>query len=289
MDWDDLRLVLAIGRAGTLSGAARALGVNYSTVFRRINGIEKDNKLILFERHPHGYVMTEAGESVVRHAERMEEEANAVSRELLGTDARLSGRIRLTAPEGVTRYALMTHLETFSKRHPDIELDLIITSSSLYLERNEADLAVRVGKRPPENYIAREVCKFSFGTYGSPEYIEKNRHLAPLEHRFVEHRDDPKPWWASERDRLNIVFKSDSSMANIDAVRRGLGLLSTPHIVGSRVPGLQRIDLPVKEVERTMWLLMHPDLRGTARVKALMNHLLTELQKEKGAFIGQDC
>jgi molybdate transport repressor ModE-like protein len=289
VDWDDLRLVLAIGRAGTLSGAARALGVNYSTVFRRINGIEKDNKLILFERHPHGYVMTEAGESVVRHAERMEEEANAVSRELLGTDARLSGRIRLTAPEGVTRYALMTHLETFSKQHPDIELDLIITSSSLYLERNEADLAVRVGKRPPENYIAREVCKFSFGTYGSPEYIEKNRHLAPLEHRFVEHRDDPKPWWASERDRLNIVFKSDSSMANIDAVRRGLGLLSTPHIVGSRVPGLQRIDLPVKEVERTMWLLMHPDLRGTARVKALMNHLLTGLQKEKGAFIGQDC
>ncbi len=76
-------------------------------------------------------------------------------------------------------------------------------------------------------------------------------------------------------------------LVNIDAGRRGLGLISTPHIVGSRVSGLQRLDLPVKEVERTMWLLMHPDLRGTARVKALMNHLLTELQKEKGAFIGK--
>ena len=287
MDWEDLRLVLAICRAGTLSGAARALGVNYSTVFRRISAIEKENKLRLFERHRHGYVMTEAGEAVMRHAERMEEEANAVSRELLGTDTRLSGTIRLTAPEGVTRYALMPLLETFCKEHPDIDLDLVITSSSLYLERNEADLAVRVGKRPPENYIAREVCKFSFGIYGSPDYIAKNRDLAPLEHRWVEHRDDPKPWWATEKDRVNIVFRSDSMMVNNDAVRRGMGLLSTPHIVGSRDPTLQRIDLPVKEVERTLWLLMHPDLRGTARVKALMNHLLTGLQEQRDAFVGR--
>lgn len=287
MDWEDLRLVLAICRAGTLSGAARALGINYSTVFRRISSIERANKLRLFERHRNGYVMTEAGEAVMRHAERMEEEANAVSRELLGTDTRLSGSIKLTAPEGVTHFALMPHLESFCKQHPDIELDLIITSSSLYLERNEADLAVRIGKRPPQNYIAREVCKFSFGTYGSPDYIAKNRHLTPLEHSFVEHRDDPRPWWASDKDRVKIVFKSDSMMINNDAVRRGLGLISTPHIVGSRVPGLQRLDLPVKETERTMWLLMHPDLRGTARVKALMNHLLTGLQKEKDAFIGK--
>jgi DNA-binding transcriptional LysR family regulator len=286
MDWDDLRLVLAVCRAGTLSGAARALGVNYSTVFRRINSIEKDNKLRLFERHPHGYVMTEAGESVMRHAERMEEEANSVSRELLGTDTRLSGSIKLTAPEGVTRYALMPHLESFCKEHPEIELDLIITSSNLYLERNEADLAVRIGKRPPQNYIAREVCKFRFGTYGSPDYIEKNRHLGPLEHRWIEHRDDPRPWWASERDRVKIAFKSDSMLVNNEAVRRGMGLLSTPHIVGSRAEGLERLDLPVEEIERTMWLLIHPDLRGTARVKALMEHLLTALQKEKDAFVG---
>ena len=288
MDWDDLKLVLAVCRAGTLSGAAKALGVNYSTVFRRISSIEKDNKLRLFERHPHGYVMTEAGRTVMHHAEVMEEQANAISRQLLGTDTRLSGTIKLTAPEGVTRYALMPLLESFCKQHPEIELDLIITSSSLYLERNEADLAVRVGKRPPENYIAREVCKFTFGTYGSPEYIEQHRDLAPLEHRWVEHRDDPKPWWASNKDKVNIVFKSDSMIVNNDAVRRGMGLLSTPHIVGSRVPGLQRLNLPVKEVERTMWLLMHPDLRGTARVKALMNHLLIGLQKEKDAFIGRE-
>jgi len=287
MDWEDLRLVLAVCRAGTLSGAARALGVNYSTVFRRINSIEKDNKLRLFERYPQGYVMTESGEAVMRHAERMEEAANAVSRELLGTDTRLSGTIKLTAPKGVSRFALMPHLESFCKQHPEIDLDLIMTSSSLLLERNEADMAVRIGKRPPENYIAREVCKFSFGTYGSPEYIAGHCDLAPLEHRWVENRDDPKPLWATDRDRVNIVFRSDSMMVNLDAARRGLGLISTPHIVGDREPGLERVDLPVKNVERTMWLLMHPDLRGTARVKALMNHLLTSLQQEKAAFVGE--
>ena len=286
MDWDDMKLVLAICRAGSLSGAARELGVNYSTVFRRIERIEKDNQLRLFERHPHGYVMTESGEAVMRHAERMEEEANAVSRELLGTDTRLSGTIKLTAPVGVTRYALLPHLASFARQHPDIKLDLIMTSSSLYLERNEADLAVRIAKRPPENYIAREVCKFSFGVYGSPEYIEKYGHLPPLEHRWLAHRDNPKPWWASERDKVNIVFRSDSVSIDTEAARCGLGLISTPHLIGARAGGLQRLDLPVKNVERTMWLLLHPDLRGTARVKALMHHLLTNLQKEKDVFVG---
>jgi len=287
MNWDDLRLVLAVCREGTLSGAARALDVNYSTIFRRVCSIEKGINLKLFERHPHGYVMTEAGEAVMRHAERMEEEANAVARELVGADASLSGKITMTAPKGVTRYALMPHLESFCKQHPDIDLDLVLTSSSLYLERNEADLAVRIGKRPPENYIAREICKFSFGNYGSPDYIEKYGNLAPLEHRWIVNRDTPRPWWASEKDRVNIVFRSDSMMIDVDAARRGIGLISIPHIVGVREPGLQRLDLPVKNVERTMWLLMHPDLRGTARVKALMNHLLTNLQKEKDDFSGQ--
>jgi len=285
MDWEDLRLVLAVCREGSLSGAARALGVNYSTIFRRICSIEKGINLKLFERHRHGYVMTEAGKAVMDHAERMEEEANAVSRELVGTDASLCGRITLTAPKGVAQFALMPHLETFSRKHPEIDLDLILTSSSLHLERNEADLAVRIGKRPPENYIAREVCKFRFGNYGSPDYIEKYGHLKPLEHRWVVSRDAPKPWWASERDRVNIVFRSDSMILNVDAARRGIGLLSMPHIVGNRTPGLRNIDLPVKNVERMMWLLMHPDLRGTARMKALMSHLLVNLQKEKADFI----
>jgi DNA-binding transcriptional LysR family regulator len=288
MDWDDMRLVLSVCRAGTLSGAARDLGVNYSTIFRRICGIEKDLNLKLFERHRDGYAMTEAGEAVMQHAERMEEEANAVSREILGTDACICGTIKLTAPDGVATYGLMPHLESFCKQHPDVQLDLNLTSSSLLLERNEADLAVRIGKRPPENYIAREICKVSFGNYGSPEYIEKYGHLKPHEHRWITNREHPKPFWAGEKDQINVVFTSDSKETDIEAARRGLGLVSLADIAGSRAEGLQRVDLPVKQVVRTMWLLIHPDLRGTARVKALMNHLMTGLQNDKDAFIGAE-
>jgi DNA-binding transcriptional LysR family regulator len=282
-----MRLVLSICRAGTLSAAARDLGVNYSTIFRRICGIEKDLNLKLFDRHRNGYAMTEAGEAVMQHAERMEYEANAVSRELLGADAGICGTIKLTAPDGVAKYALMPHLESFCKQHPDVHLDLNLTSSSLLLERNEADVAVRIGKRPPENYIAREICKLRFGNFGSPEYIEKHGHLTPRKHRWITNREHPKPFWAGDSDRVNVVFTSDSKETDIEAARRGLGLISLVHIVGSRAEGLERVDLPVKEVERTMWLLIHPDLRGTARVKALMNHLLSELQKEKDAFMGE--
>ena len=288
MDWDDMRLVLSICRTGTLSGAARDLGVNYSTIFRRICAIEKDLNLKLFERHRNGYAMTEAGEAVMQHAERMEDEANAVSRELLGADVGISGTIRLTAPDGVAKYGLMPHLESFCKQHPGVHLDLTLTSSSLRLERNEADLAVRISERPPENYIAREICKVSFGDYGSPEYIEKYGHLPPHEHRWITNRQHPKPWWAGDKDEINVVFTSDSKETDIDAARRGLGLVSLANIAGSRAGGLQRIDLPVKEVVRTMWLLIHPDLRGTARVKALMNHLLTGIQNEQDAFIGNE-
>jgi len=288
MEWDDMKLVLAICRTGTLSGAARDLGVNYSTIFRRICGIEKDLNLKLFERHRNGYAMTEAGEAVMQHARRMEEEANAVSRELLGADASISGTIKLTAPDGIAQYALMPHLESFCKQHPDVQLDLNLTSSALLLERNEADIAVRIGKHPPENYIAREICKVRFGDYGSPEYLAKYGHLAPHDHRWVTNREHPKPWWAGDKDQVNVVFTTDSKEADIDAARRGLGLVSLANIVGNRARGLQHAGLPVKDVERTMWLLIHPDLRGTARVKALMSHLLTGLQNEKDAFLGAE-
>ena len=146
MDWDDMKLVLAICRAGTLSGAARDLGVNYSTIFRRICGIEKDLNLKLLERHKSGYAMT------------------------------------------------------------------------------EADLAVRIAKKPPENYIAREICKVRFGDYGSPEYVHKYGHLAPHDHRWITNREHPKPCWAGDKDRINVVFTTDSREADIEAARRGLGL-----------------------------------------------------------------
>ena len=145
MEWNDLQLILGVGRAGSLAGAARLLSMNHSTVFRRLNSIEKTLGVRLFERFPTGYVLTEAGESAMRSAEIVEDEMHHLARELVGKDLRLQGKIRVTAPEGLSQKILGPHLAKFCQLHPDIQIDLAAMSGEVQLSRREADLALRVG------------------------------------------------------------------------------------------------------------------------------------------------
>ena len=291
MDWDDLNLVLAICRSGTLSGAAKSLGINYTTVFRRINAIEKKLDVRLFDRQPTGYVMTEAGEVMKRSAERIDEEVITLSRELLGKDLRLQGSIRITAAEGIALRLLSPHLASFCRLHPDITMELIATSSSLRLSKREADLAVRVTNKPPDTYIGREVCKFRHGIYASPDYLENNQGLSLDEHLWVMSEDNfefsPLPSWRKKyHPEAKVVFSSNNTIAVVDAAKRGLGVTLLPCILGDREPGLIRIIHAPVELNFSLWILIHPDLRNTARIKALMTFLLGELEKEKPAIEG---
>jgi molybdate transport repressor ModE-like protein len=291
MNWNDLNLVLAICRSGTLSGAAKVLGINYTTVFRRINAIEKKLEVRLFDRQPTGYVMTEAGEVIKRSAERIDEEVTALSLELLGKDLRLQGTIRITAPEGVALRLLAPHLATFCGQHPDITIELIATSSPLQLSQREADIAVRITDKPPDNYIGREVCKCRFGIYASPAYLQNNKGLSLVEHLWVMSQDvidfSPFPAWRKKfHAKKHLVFSSNNTFAVIDAAKRGLGVTPIPCFLGDSEPELVRtIDTP-EELNLSLWILIHPDLRHTARVKALMTHLLSELENEKSAIEG---
>lgn len=291
MDWNDLNLVLAICRSGTLSGAAKSLGINYTTVFRRINAIEKKLDVRLFDRQPTGYVMTDAGEVMKRSAERIDEEVITLSRELTGKDLRLQGTIRITAPEGVALHLLSPHLAAFCALHPDITMEMIATSSPLRLSKREADLAVRVTNKPPDNYIGREVCKFRHGIYASPGYLENNQDLSLDEHHWVMSEDSfeysPLPSWRKKyHPNARVVFSSNNTLAVVDAAKRGLGVTLLPCILGDREPGLIRTTHAPVELNFSLWILIHPDLRNTARVKALMAFLLGELEKEKPAIEG---
>jgi molybdate transport repressor ModE-like protein len=291
LDWSDLNLVLAICRSGTLSGAAKSLGINYTTVFRRINAIEKKLEVRLFDRQPTGYVMTEAGEVMKRSAERIDEEVVALSREILGKDLRLQGTIRITAPEGVALRLLAPHLAAFCTQHPDITMELIATSSPLRLSKREADLAVRVTSKPPDAYIGREVCKFRHGIYASPGYLENNQNLSLDEHLWVMSEDNfeysPLPSWRKKfHPKSRVVFSSNNTIAVVDAAKRGLGVTLLPCILGDREPGLVRTRHIPEDLNFSLWILIHPDLRNTARVKALMTFLLSELENEKPAIEG---
>ena len=292
MQWNDLNLVLAICRHGTLSGAARALGVNHSTVFRRINAIERDLDVRLFDRQPAGYVMTEAGESVQRTAEKIDEQVHGLTRELLGRDLRLQGPLRITSPEGIALEILGPRLCSFCAEHPGIQMDLVITGDALRLSRREADIAVRVTRKPPENLIGRRICKFRFALYAAGAYVEENETTALEDHRFILTSDGfdqlpPAIWKKRERSAAQIVFTSNNVIATINAVRAGLGVAPLPCFLGDAEDNLVRVIDPPEALTMDLWVLTHPDLRNTARVRTLMSYLVDALEAKRAGFEGR--
>jgi DNA-binding transcriptional LysR family regulator len=283
LQWDDLSVLLAICRAGTLSGAAKTLQLDHSTVFRRLNGIEEKLEVRFFERLPHGYVMTEAGEAAMRAAERIDSEVLGLSRELLGRDLRLKGRIRLTAPEGVALHLLGPWLNRFCELHPDIHIEQVITSSDLQLARREADLAVRVTPSPPDTALGRRLCRFAVSAYASRKYLKRHPHGRLADYDWLLPNDSvewflPSVMKKDGQPRVRQVMSSNNTTMLIEAARAGLGVIPLPCFWGDREKKLVRAIPPPEESKLELWFLTHPDLRHTARVRALMTFLHDSLQ-----------
>ncbi len=150
MTWDDLRFLLAVCREGTLTGAARTLNVNHSTVFRRVRSIENKLCVQLFERLPNGYAMTEAGETALKAGENIEREFLRLSHELAGKDSRLHGKLKITAPDALVIKLLVPYIASFCETYPEIKMELSIANNYLSLSRREADIAIRATNLPPE-------------------------------------------------------------------------------------------------------------------------------------------
>ena len=289
LNWDDLKIILAICRAGSLSGAARVLGSSHSTVFRQINGIEKNFSTRFFHRLPNGYEMTEAGEAALSVATRIEEEIHGLSRELQGKDLRLQGKIKLTAPEGISHYILSPLLSQFYRLHPDIHIDLIVTSSPLELSRQEADIAIRITSNPPEASIGKKVCCFNAAMYATKSFLAKSKNKPINEYELAMSNDGlnwiPNTVWKN-RSKPNIIFSCDSILGVVNTVKDGVSAAMLPCFIGDQEKKLQRVTDPLPELSNELWILTHADLRQTARVRALMQHLYESLSNIKGKFEG---
>lgn len=275
--WDDLRFFLAIVRAGSLAGASRTLGVNHSTVFRRLNALEAGLEVRLFERLPEGYVATAAGEILRQHAERVEEEAQAIERELGGRDVRLSGRISLTTTDTLANVFLMPMFKEFTERYSGIEIELIIANAFFDLARREADVAIRPTERPPENLIGRKLGTIRWGVYGARDYLRGRPPLMdparPEGHRFIAGNEMighlASSRWLDERVAADdIALRTNSLVAAMGAARVGAGLAVLPHYMARCESELECLLAIGPEVATDLWLLVHPDLRHSARVRA---------------------
>ena len=290
MNWDDLRVILAIGREGTLSGAARVLGTSHSTVFRQINAIEARFDTRFFNRLASGYALTESGEAALRTAAVIEEDILELARELQGKDLRLQGRIRLTVPEGVAHYLLSPHIASFYRLHPDIQIDLLISSHTMQLDRHEVDLALRVTSQPPPASIGKKVADFTIAVYAAPTYLDGVKDVALTDYHYVLTKDGldwlPPSIWKNKA-RPKVICTADNILAVANAAKEGMGATILPCFIGDSEPRLQRLTAPLNDMKLELWILTHADLRQTARVKALMTHLYEGLSAERSRIEGK--
>jgi DNA-binding transcriptional LysR family regulator len=274
MDWDDLRYVLAVAEAGSLAGAARALGVNHTTVLRRIGAFEQRLGLRLFERLPTGYMLTAGGEELIAAARHVEATVTTLERTLAGQDLRLAGAIRVTTTDTLMGSILPEILVKFRDSYPGIRVEIAQSNLMFNLTKREADIAIRPANDPPETLIGRRIAKVAFAVYGSPAYLASQgeaRHLADC--RWVAPDEGLSGtavarWMRAQLPHAEITLTADSLMALARAAQAGLGLAALPCYLGDISPDLVCVHPPIPELETALWILTHADLRHTARIRA---------------------
>ena len=284
LDWESLRTVLAVTRAKSLAGAARALDLQHSTVYRRIEEVERRLGQPLFDRRRDGWTANALGETAASAAEAMEQAALEAERRLLGADARLEGTIRVATAELVAGYLLARLVPSFLAEHPAVEIELDLSNRNIDLTRREADLAVRATLAPPESLLGRKLASLTTAVYAAPSLLKRGKapELSALPWIGFDERLANLPaarWLGRALPGLRPRLRVDSLAAMQRFALAGAGAAVLPVFAGSQERGLVRITDIIPGVGNDLWALSHPDLRGNARVRALSDHLALGVPK----------
>ena len=298
MDWNEPRVVLAVHRAGGLTAAAAALGIDHSTVFRRLNTLEKKLGVRLFERLPGGtYHPTAAGERMAAAAERMEDEMLSLDRDLAGGDRRLSGTLRVTCSETLAYARLTTHLAAFRQAHPGIVVQLVVDNRVLSLSRREADVALRPVRPREGDLWGRKLADVAWTLYASSALLDGIGGPLPRAEDLARHpligweegtgSVMAAAWLERAAPAAAFVYRTNSLVNQLVAATTGLGLALLPCYLGDGRPGLARaLAAPIPALAAELWIVTHADLRGTARVRAFFDIVGEGLAGERDRFAG---
>jgi DNA-binding transcriptional LysR family regulator len=283
MDWDDLRHFLAVHRTGSLARAAAELGVNATTVSRRLSAFEERLGGKLFDRTPDGYTLTAIGERLVPRAERMEEEALAIERDLSGADERLAGTVRVTSTEMLATRFVAPYLERFRQRYPDITLELQCTPDLVSLARREADVALRLARPREEDLVCKRLADIPLALYASHAYVATRGMPASAEASLAghdvlafastRHFEDENAWMEARMDGARVALRSDSVSSIYSACVGGLGIALLPRAVADVDPALVRVPTESGPTPRVIWRAVHRDLKDAARIRVVCQFL----------------
>ncbi len=290
LDWDDIRHFLEVVRSGSATQAAIRLGINHTTVYRRISALEEQLGKNLFERSNNGWVLTPVGERIVAFAESMAEDANNIERQILADSHELSGLLRVTAADHCVDQLMMPAIRKFIQRYPEINLEMVATADEVDLAAREADVALRGTDDPPPNLVGKRITQIGFAVYGTQalkEYSAENPDADDLPCITWVGDGHTRPAWIEKSfPNTRRIYRATSFHVMKSMAREGIGIAQLACVLGDPDPLLHR--LPARHVEPGpgLWVLSHVDLRTTARVRIFRDFLVTELEKQRDLIAG---
>jgi DNA-binding transcriptional LysR family regulator len=294
-DWNDLRYFLVVARGGSTLSAAKTLGVSQPTVQRRLSALEESIKQELVEHHQTGYRLTELGKTLLPHAEDVERSVMAFQRQSMSGGQELSGTLRITCPEAIASRLLAPMIESFRVKYPKLRVDLIMTDRRLDLAKGEAEVAVRMHEPGDESLIARKIADAPWALYANRTYIKRHGRPSRQEnlndHAVIEFGGEmaqiqASRWLRSVAPRATVAARGNSMLGVLAAVKSGAGLAPLPMLLGSGEEDLEPLLAPLPEIGSRIYLVMHSDLRRTARVRAFCDFVAAEVVRFRPLLVG---
>ncbi|MDE2017272.1 MAG: LysR family transcriptional regulator, partial [Hyphomicrobiales bacterium] len=273
MNWDDFRIVRAVAEAKSLVGAAQTLGLNHSTVFRRLGAIEIALGSKLFERSRLGYAPTAAGEEMIELARKMGEGVVDFERRVAGRDVRPSGELRITTVDSMIPEVLAPVFAGFRAAYPDVTLDVIAGPQALNLAKRDADVAIRATNEPGETLVGRRVATLRWRRYGSRAAIERDGPDSVRAGPWVGFGDNfgalaARNWMERAVEAANVVYRQNTVVGMAEMIASGIGQGMLPAFLAKGKADLAPLSDPDPAWDTGLWLLTHQDLRKSARIRA---------------------
>ncbi|SRR5579862_60513 len=293
-DWNDLKVLLAVGRTGKLSAAAIKLRADHATVSRRVSALEEVLGVKLLERRSTGVALTEQGRKLVQAAEAMESIALSSLSELHDDELKISGAVRIGAPEGFGSYFLAPRLGALCDRHPDLEVELVAMGAVFSLSKREADIAVGLTRPEQGRLFSRRLTDYRLGLYASKTYFDTHPSVARIadlkHHRIIGYIEDLI--FSSELSNMFAQaevpqprLRSSNLIAQMKAAVSGAGVCMLPAFIAQNHAQLQPVLSHEIAVKRTFWLTVHADLRDLARVRETANFIEAEVRMARDLFL----
>jgi DNA-binding transcriptional LysR family regulator len=287
--WDDVRFFLAVARAGSLSGAARLLGLGHVTVGRRITLLEKQLGVTLLNRTPDGFVTTAAGEAILRQCAAMESAALDLERIVAGHDTLLTGAVRITTTEALACQLVAPAIAPLRAAHPELQVDLIVGVRTLDVARREADLAIRFARPSASDLVCRKLGEVGFSLYASKHDLarkgvpKQGQGLADFDLiTFTGMPAAMSPFFMGESlEGARIALRCDNPLVQLRAAASKAGIAEVACFLGDSTPDLVRVWPKRAPARRVVWLIMHQDMRRAARIRAVSSAITEAFRRHK--------